>query len=117
MNIKFFNLAKQIAANSPSRFKIGTVIVHKNSIISVGWNDMTRTHPRSNSPFNYLHSEIHALIKSGRKQLKGSDVYIFRRLKNGNPACSKPCLHCYKALIDSGISNIYYTEENGFNQI
>ena len=40
-------------------------------------------------------------------------VYIYRELKNGKKACSRPCCACLKLIKDLGIKNIYYIDEYG----
>lgn len=131
MNInKFFTLAKNASTFSEfDRAKIGSVLVYKNKIISVGWN-AKKSHPYQKilnkygkydeeKINNYLHSEINCLLNVKDLDINWSKVYIFiyREDKNGNLAISKPCLGCTKALISKGINKVFYTDKNGYNYI
>jgi deoxycytidylate deaminase len=114
MKSRFFELAKRAARKSTSKFKLGCVIVRKNRVINFGFNDMTKTHPKSNSSFNTLHAEVNTIIGLSYEETKGCDIYVFRELKNGDLAMAKPCETCLLAIKKAGIANIYYTTENGF---
>ncbi len=114
MNKKFFDLAKKISLKSPSRIKMGCVIAKRGRVVSFGWNDMTRTHPKSKTYGNLIHSELHALIGLSRKETKGSDVYVYRETRNGVLAQSRPCPVCYAALRQAGIRNVFFTDNAGF---
>ena len=88
MKDKFFIAAKAVAMNSPgvgqrNSFRLGAVIVEKNSILSVG-NNSYKTHPlmayRTEWPF--LHAEQLAIIRRGLDNCEGHDLYVVRILKN-----------------------------------
>lgn len=115
MKTRYFDLAKKMARKSPSKFKLGCVIVKKNKVISVGFNDMTKTHPQSNSSFNTLHAEVDALIGLDFDITKDCDVYVFREHKDGRLALAKPCPTCMMALRKAGIRNIYHTIDDGYD--
>ena len=107
------------------RIKIGSIIVHKNRIISFGRNQI-KTHRvqfEYNKFRNYslvkdsIHSEIDAIVHSKSIDLSGCRIYIFRRLRNGDLGNCRPCEGCYKALQSIGIKEVYYTDENGYNRL
>ena len=119
MKDKFFIAAKAVAMNSPgvgqrNSFRLGAVIVEKNSILSVG-NNSYKTHPlmsyRTEWPF--LHAEQHAIIRKGIDNCEGHDLYVVRILKNLNYAISFPCKVCQQLISDVGIRNIFYINEDG----
>ena len=119
MKDKFFTAAKAVAMNSPgvgqrNSFRLGAVIVEKNSILSVG-NNSYKTHPlmsyRTEWPF--LHAEQHAIIRRGLDNCEGHDLYVVRILKNLDYAISYPCKVCRKLISDVGIRNIFYINEAG----
>ena len=91
-------------------FRLGAVLVHRNSIVSIGMNSY-KTHPlmaaRTSWPF--LHAEQNAIIRAGMDHCEGLDLYIARVLKNNDLAMSKPCKVCIKLIEDVGIRNIYYS--------
>ena len=116
---KFFIAAKAVAMNSPgvgqrNSFRLGAVIVEKNSILSVG-NNSYKTHPlmsyRTEWPF--LHAEQLAIIRRGLDNCEGHDLYVVRILKNLNYAISFPCKVCQQLISDVGIRNIFYINEDG----
>ncbi len=119
MKDKFFIAAKAVAMNSPgvgqrNSFRLGAVIVEKNSILSVG-NNSYKTHPlmsyRTEWPF--LHAEQLAIIRRGLDNCEGHDLYVVRILKNLNYAISFPCKVCQQLISDVGIRNIFYINEDG----
>lgn len=110
---RFFELARKLALKSPSYHKLGCVIAHRNKVLSVGFNDMSKTHPKANSPFKTLHAEIDALI--GLQRADGCDAYVYRELKDGTFAMAKSCAACELALRKIGIKRIFYTTNNGWD--
>ena len=44
---------------------------------------------------------------------KKASIFTYRELKNGKPACSRPCIACMTFIKDLGINNIYYIYEFG----
>lgn len=114
MKKRFFELAKKVSLNSTSEPRLGCVVVQKNRVISVGFNNMKKTHPKSTHPFHTLHAEVHALLGSSFEETKGAVAYIYRELKDGTMALAKPCPSCQLALVYAGISKAYYTSSEGF---
>lgn len=126
---RYFNLAKSNAELSEftrvrgTKVKIGAVIVRGNFVVSEGRNRL-KTHTfqhRSNIGSGYLapvpniHAEIDALIRSGRHDLTGAEVFVYREFVSGELANCRPCLSCMRALKNAGVKHIYYTDESGFN--
>ena len=115
MKEKFTTAAYAIAmagtgVGTRGNFRLGAVLVHRNSIVSIGMNSY-KTHPlmaaRTSWPF--LHAEQNAIIRAGMDHCEGLDLYIARVLKNNDLAMSKPCKVCIKLIEDVGIRNIYYS--------
>lgn len=109
MKPKMFELAKKLSYRSPSKFKLGCVIADKNKIVSMGFNDMNKSHPKTLDPWKTLHAEVHALIGLPRDFTKGCNAYVYRETKDGKRANSKPCESCQMALKLAGIKKVYYT--------
>jgi|TARA_B100001964_G_scaffold211099_1_gene246081 deoxycytidylate deaminase len=117
---KFFIAAKAVSMNSNGvgggrkAFRLGAVLVNKNSIISVG-NNSYKTHPllKYRTEWPFLHAEQHAIIRRGLDNCEGLDLYVVRILKNLNYAISYPCDVCKQLIKDVGIRNVYYIDENG----
>lgn len=110
---RYLSLAKRISERSDSRFRVGCVIVRKNRVISVGWNDMRKSHPKCGTYGNYLHAEIRSLLKLSGADTQNATAYVCRILANGNVGLAKPCPVCYRALKLAGIVNVVYTTNDG----
>lgn len=104
----FMTLAEAVSAKSkdPST-KVGAVIVNKEKkIVSTGYNGMLPGFPDTDEnwsrPRKYdlvIHAEMNALLYS-KQDLNGCAVY-----------CTlQPCKDCTKALLASGIRDIFYKE-------
>jgi deoxycytidylate deaminase len=115
MKQRFFNIAKKLATRSNHTHKLGCVIAKKNRLISLG-NNSTKTHPRAKNPYSMIHAEFAAILNVPLDDLKGSEAYVYRELKNGAIANSRPCRTCYKALQDVGVKIIYYTDNGGYKK-
>lgn len=57
----------------------------------------------------YLHAEIAAILKAGKKQIH--KIKIERYGRQGSPLNAKPCPICEEAIKAFGISFVEYTEE------
>jgi len=115
MKEKFATAAHAIAMSGngvgmKSKFRLGAVLVHRNSIVSIGMNSY-KTHPlmAARTEWPFLHAEQHAIIRAGVDNCEGLDLYIARVLKNNDLALSKPCKVCTELIKDVGIKNIYYS--------
>lgn len=123
--IRYFNIAKEKALLSDHRCKIGAVVVYKHKIISWGRNSAINTDIiqaqldsiKYNCPCEgKLHAESDALIYFIKKgiSLKGAEIYVYRKLANGNSAMARPCSSCMKLIRQCGIRKIHYTTNDGF---
>lgn len=124
---KFLSLARSLAEESSfRRFRLGSCIVKKGKIISVGFN-LHKTHPlqrhyntllrtdiEADAP-HYIHAEMAALIKakSLNIDLKGAELYVYRIAADGEPSMARPCAACMKAIKVHGIKKVYYTTNDG----
>lgn len=121
---RFFDVAKSVAKTSDfHKGRVGCCVVYKKVILSVASNT-EKTHPlqrKYNRFRNFdvdgsparMHSEIRALIPIINEHISWKDVelYVYRVLKNGYPAISKPCPTCMKLINDLGIRTIFYIDE------
>jgi tRNA(Arg) A34 adenosine deaminase TadA len=114
-----FDLAIETAKSSPSKKKVGAILLNKNKVVMTATNLETKSHPlqasfavRVGLPEKiYLHAEISALIKCK----EDVDTIVVARVNNqGKLRMAKPCPICSLALKESGISNIHYTTNQGF---
>lgn len=130
MKMKFFEKAKAASEMSDhAKYFLGSVVVYKNKIISVGWNT-TKGNPlqqKRNEKYRFgkddkdngcLHAEMLALLHA-RPYLKGLDmskvsIYVYRENKSGELRMSKPCPACDSYIRELGIKDIYYTGADGY---
>lgn len=117
MKLKHFDLAKKLSKKSTYRFQMGAVIVKGARIFGVGFNNSKKSHPKARNEFSTTHAELSAIISAGWDNAKGSDIYIYRELKDGSPAKAAPCTHCYALLNEVGIRNIYYTDVGTYKRM
>ncbi|NJO65070.1 MAG: hypothetical protein HC836_45270 [Richelia sp. RM2_1_2] len=114
MKLRFFKLAEKLASKSNHPVhKHGAVLVYKNQILGIGFNDC-KTSPRSPHPWKTKHAEFSAVLSAGLENLSGYDIYIVRKRKNGELANSKPCQSCETMLKSLNVRKVYYSDDNGF---
>lgn len=120
---RYFGLAKQASQSSTHHSAcVGAVIVNGNYVVSKSSNHQKshtvqhRYDRKTNyySSFANIHAEIGALIKSGRNDVSGCEIYVFREDSHGLMANSRPCCSCMEAIKDAGIKHIFYTTRDGY---
>lgn len=83
------------------------LVVHKNMVLSVGYNQ-PKTHPISiDTPMQQLHAEMDALLRCGSTE--GVDVIVVRSKPSGKPGLAKPCEVCENILRRFGVRRVFYT--------
>lgn len=110
-NQYFMEICKMVAQRSTcDRAFVGCVLVNEdNRIISTGYNGSVSGNPhcdeightmREGHCIATIHAEMNALLYCAKEgiSVKGSKTYVTHF----------PCLNCTKALIQAGISEIYY---------
>ena len=130
MNIRYFNIAREISKLSPfKKIKLGCVVVYKKDILSVGYNSY-KTNPLMKEldkerydveeDYNYhchsLHAEVSALIKIRHLDIdfKKVIVYTYRESRTGALRMSRPCKSCAKLIRDLGIRKMCYSTDTGY---
>ncbi len=110
--LKFFELAKKLALKSDHKsHPLGSVLVRKNRVISVGFNKL-RTNPQSNTKFKTTHAEFDAVFGNDLSLTKNAILYVWRSKKSGDPGISKPCSFCQELIKAAGIKGVFYSTEN-----
>jgi deoxycytidylate deaminase len=114
----FMDIAIGEAKGNPTTLpRMAAVIVFKNEVISIGYNQR-KSHPFqkqfSQSDLKIcLHAETDALRKALKildcKEISKTRIYIARVLKNDSIAKAKPCTICQNALNAYGIQ-AYWTD-------
>jgi len=114
MKLRFFQLAKRLTEFSDHhQHSIGSVIVKKNRVISVGHNSL-KTHTHSPHGFKSTHSEFKACWGANPKDLKGASIYVYRQRRDGSLALARPCSSCYSFIKSCGIKYVYYTDYDSY---
>ena len=136
-DMRMFAEARKEAEKSEfDKFHFGAVITYKNKIIGRGHNsDKTDPmqckynvyrHFNNVDGVNYVKHSIHAEISAiksisyvtGREiDFSKCSIYIYR-IYNGRGSIfgdSMPCQACRHALLDIGITNVYYTSRYGYS--
>lgn len=111
-----------------NQFKLAAVMVVKNKVVAVGRNSY-KTHPLQ-AKFQRkrgsvcLHAEIDCL-KNGVKEL-GVDrlakaKIVVARVKKVDgeyaSALAKPCNGCYRALVQFGVGECWFSTDDGFERL
>ena len=112
--MNFIDETKKIAARSSiGRHQTGAVISLDGKIVSNGWSHVPHYKLRSKRS---LHAELHALARARHLNLYNAIICIATiARKSGNYVSAKPCLDCAIALKAAGISQVYYTLNNDWN--
>ena len=122
-----FRMARAVSLQSDycGSARIGCIAVYKGSVLAKGFNtDKTHTIQSrynvmryKNSGNRYLPPKAHAELTVAQK-IKYLDIdfarvhiYVYRELKDGTLAMSRPCPACYAALKQMGIKHIHYTTD------
>ncbi len=114
-----FDLAIETAKSSPSKKKVGAVLLNKNKVIVTATNLETKSHPVQAKFAErvglhqkiYLHAEIAALVKCREE----CDTIVVARVNPQNKLrMARPCPICELALHEAGITKVHYTTNQGF---
>lgn len=106
-----FHAAYRAALKSNAEsFRHGCVIYSNNKrILSVGTNQIYKTHPYSRSTLCTLHAEVSAIVraKNLHGNLNGAKLFVIRVDRFGNPKFSKPCQGCMSLIIENGLKPLW----------
>ena len=118
----FMTITRQVAERSTClRAKVGAVIVRQRNILATGYNGSPAGQPhcldagclvyKSTTPtgeleencFRTIHAEINAIAQAAKNgaAIGGADIYVTHT----------PCIHCFKTLLNTGITRICYDKE------
>lgn len=129
-DLHFFRLARECSLQSDysGSARLGCVVVYKRCILAKGSNrDKTHTMQARYNVLRYknignrylpdkVHSELDTISKIKYLDIDFSrvQVYIYRELRDGTIANSRPCCACMAAIKDMGIKTIKYSTEYGY---
>ena len=114
----YIDIAKRTAELSHARrLHVGAIVVKDDRIISIGYNgmpagwdnncedkvwDKTGDYELKTKP-EVLHAETNSIAKLARSTESGADATMF--------ITHAPCLDCAKLIFQSGIRNVFYSED------
>lgn len=114
-----YDLAIEVAKSSPSKKRVGAILLNKSKVVVTATNLETKSHPLQAKFAErvglhekiYLHAEIAALVKCREE----CDTIVVARVNPQNKLrMAKPCPICSLALKESGIGKVHYTTDEGF---
>ena len=105
----FKEIVKVTSKRSPcDRLKVGCILVHKNRIISQGYNGFLPDCPhesivRNNHEQATIHAEQNAICDCAKRGVSTLESIVY--------VTHYPCIICTRLLLASGISEIKYIED------
>jgi len=122
MNIpKILKLARAASLKSDhDEHKLGAVLCDsKGRVVSASPNYMFKTHPIYDkiSPLRTLHAEASCILKTRHKtNFQKLQLFVYRELKDGSLANSRPCDGCMKLIKRYGIKTVWFTHPEGLRK-
>lgn len=120
---KIKKIASELSATHNDQNKHFSFIVLRNTIVAIGTNSYTKTHPVAlNAYFIYggIHSEVDAYLKIRWQDinLAKCDLINIRVNRFGEIRMSKPCSKCLDFVRKIGFHRVWYSDSNGiFNKL
>ena len=110
--------AFNITRLSEHRFPIAAILYKGSVPISVGVNKY-KSHPRqinhhTRNVGTSLHAELDCILGVDSDELRGSVLYVVRRLYGGKTGMARPCISCMDIIETVGIKRVVYTTDSGF---
>ena len=108
-------LAKLAAEKSNYKIRVGAAILDGNKIF-ISWNKKKSSPALRYYLYKYetcLHAET-GLFPHGKEWSRKAKLYVYRELKNGNPANALPCENCLKMIKSFSIRTLVYTIDEGY---
>jgi deoxycytidylate deaminase len=119
--IKAIYLATEASKESPHASRHGAVCLNKRGqVVSIGYNNkrtswLQRLYAKKvGKPLSDMeHAEVDAI----RKAKSPVTLVVVRTNKKGDLRNSKPCSICWELIHDSGIKEVFYSDEEGIHRI
>ncbi len=110
-HLRFAKIAMELAveAERDVTHELCALVVSKNRVLSVGYNQ-PKTHPISSDTVQQqLHAEMDALLRCPEADAEGAEVIVVRVKPSGKPGLAKPCGVCQGILRRFGVRRVFYT--------
>jgi len=115
-----FETAKAASLNSIAprhARKVGAALFSGSVLLSLGHNSYNHGHPKAS--WN-IHAEHRALLRRQHYDVNGRGLilYVYREVRSGAAACSRPCRNCQILLREAGVRVVRFVNESGqFDQL
>jgi deoxycytidylate deaminase len=106
---RFVRLAERAARCSTHNFRVGAVVVKRNQVLSIGFNQPGKTHPKAHTAWQRIHAELDAVLHLPHDETRGATMIVVRLTKTGLLAMSRPCGVCYALLRYAGFKSVAYS--------
>lgn len=101
--------------------KLGAALYAGSILLSVGFNDWTKTHPNEvhDTHVGNTHAEVMAVVKRWHyEKSKNLTLYVSRTITNPEQTvvqwgCSRPCAKCMKLIKEYGVRRVRFFDEFG----
>jgi deoxycytidylate deaminase len=126
---RFAKIALELAgeATHDVTHQLCALVVSKNRVLSVGYNQ-PKTHPiSSETQMQQLHAEMDAIVRCPytpvsnpareKPPLSGAEVIVARVRPSGKPGLAKPCEVCERLLARLGIRRVFYTINSNYDYV
>lgn len=110
-HLRFAKVAMQLAveAKRDVTHELCALVVSKNRVLSVGYNQ-PKTHPiSSDTAQQQLHAEMDALLRCSETDAGGAEIIVVRTKPSGKPGLAKPCEVCQGILRRFGVRRVFFT--------
>jgi len=107
----FMEVAGVFAKRSELPTRVGAVIVQDKRVVSVGYNGKPAGYPNfriGQYQLDEIHAEINAISFAARKGISTEKAQMYVTVR--------PCMHCAKAIVQSGIEDIFCYDKKAKDQ-
>jgi hypothetical protein len=118
---KILALSRELKNVPNGRNKHFSFILHRNRILSIGWNDYWTSHPESKRlgcRFDAIHSELSAVLRyrGPASKLKRCILINTRVNSLDEIGMSRPCPSCEGLIHEIPFRQVWFTDINGIFQ-
>lgn len=115
---QYVDVAQSLIDKPNSPHKHFSLIIYKNRIRAIGWNNKNKTHSllyNHGYDYPFIHSEASAIIRfDGRpRELSHCSMVNIRLGVNGQLMNSHPCKNCVRLLKTFNFKRVFYTNKLG----
>lgn len=108
---RWLELARKIAESSDMNKRHGAVVVKSGRVLSTGVNKFRNSVSIIETHNIKRHCSVHAEVDALSRvaDARGATIYVARVNRMNQERMSRPCNHCYTAIVRAGINKIVYT--------